>query len=101
MGCVGMGGVCVGGGGSRKEGGEGRGSVIQDLFCLSRILRICLVAVCLDVFRHFHRTGKSVLHFALCTDTETILRSATARMKGECHLGNLSLGCLACLACYL
>ena len=71
-----------------EEGGRGReGSVIQDLFCLSHILRIWLVAVCLDVFRHVHRTRKVFWIFAPCTDTETILRSAIARAKGDCHLG--------------
>ena len=32
--------VCVGRGGRRKEGGGREGSVIQDLFCLSHILRV-------------------------------------------------------------
>ena len=52
-------GWCVCGRRREEEGGRGReGSVIQDLFCLSLILGICFVAVCLDVFRHFHRTRK-------------------------------------------
>ena len=50
--------LCVGGR-REEEGGRGREwSVIQDLFCLSHISRICFVAVCLHVFRHFHRTRK-------------------------------------------
>ena len=54
---------CVAGrAGGREKGGVGVGcvrmSVMQDLFCLSHISRIWSVVVCLDVVRHFHRTGK-------------------------------------------
>ena len=48
--------VCVGERREEDGGREREGSVMQVLSCLSHMLRI--VAVCLDVFRHFHRTRK-------------------------------------------
>ena len=69
---------------------------MQVLSCLSHTLRIWFVAVCLDVFRHFHRTRKVVWNVASRTDTVSILRCAIFSVKGECHLGNLPPGCLGC-----
>ena len=60
VGCVGMGGVCgreAGGGGGREgEGGVGDAGFVLPVAYVQNLNCCCLV--CLDVFRHFHRTRK-------------------------------------------
>ena len=81
VGCVGMGGVCVcGRGGRRKEGGEEATDSIEHQNSHKQSLFFWLGS-------SLSQNQKSVLDFALCTDTETILSSAISRVKGECHPG--------------
>ena len=86
---------CVGGGGERKEGGRGEGWRRRGQLTAWNLRTHTSNPFSLAWFVTFAELEK-VLNFASRADTATILRSAIARVKGECHFGTYHGECLAC-----